>query len=469
MGTTILSAQSLYTTFLDQPPSCLEFCPAAPDYLVIGTYLLSESSPENSTGTQQSKTGTIQLFKLDSESFQLTQIHKISLPHAVFDLHFSPRDPTLFAVATNAASVCLYRLEASHANGRSSSLSSFTSITLLTSIPVHDDTSISALYFSWLPPPTLTTGSRGSLDHDYHNGQLSTDGFAVSFSDGRVSVFHTNSPSHEISKESMTEIALPGEPVEVWFTTFHYGNSLSGGKQLMLLSGDDFGGLRVHQFAGDGEGEGEGEGNVEGKEHGGEQGGVVWTDGQFPVQTVEARVGSRHHGAGITAILPLFTEGGETVLLTGSYDEYLRVYKLTGRGSVLASVLAEERLGGGVWRLKVVTKLEEEPLGMEAFSNMRRERSYLVLASCMHAGVRIVKVTCSTVAQEGDGLGMGRWDIKVLAQFTEHESMNYASDVWRGSDMGGGDNQTEEERVCSLLCVSSSFYDKKICVWKAKV
>ncbi|OJD15405.1 hypothetical protein AJ78_04337 [Emergomyces pasteurianus Ep9510] len=456
---TTQTPQPLHTTFLDQPPSCLEFCPEASDYLVIGTYLLSESSSEKSTGPQQSKTGTILLFELDPESFQLTQIHKTSLPHAVFDLHFSPRDPTLFAIATSAACVSLYRLEATHEHGPCSSLSSPTSITHLTSIPVHEDPSIPALYFSWLPPPLLTARSKRSLNHDQYHGQLSTDGFAVSFSDGRVSIFHTNPPSHDISKESMTEIALPGEPVEVWFTTFHYGSSLSGEEQLMLFSGDDFGGLRVHQFDGDRGGEGKRQGD--GK-HGGEQDGMLWDDGQFPTQSMETSVGGRHHGAGITAILPLFTEGGETVLLTGSYDEYLRVYKFTGRGSVLA----EERLGGGVWRLKVITELKEEPFAAQGLPNMSRARSYLVLASCMHAGVRIVKVTYS--ATEGDGLPVGKWDITVLAQFMEHESMNYASDVRRGSEMGGGDNQTEESNY-SLLCVSSSFYDKRVCVWKAKV
>ncbi|KKZ67061.1 hypothetical protein EMCG_07232 [[Emmonsia] crescens] len=442
----IQTPQSLHTIFLDQPPSCLEFCPAAPDYLVLGTYLLSESPSENSIGTEQTKTGTIQLFKLDPKSFQLTQIHKTPLLHAVFDLHFSPRDHTLFAIATSAASVSLYHLE-------SSCPSTPSSIIHLTTIPVHEDPSIPALYLSWLPPPHLTAENKRSQGHDHYHDQSSTDGFAVTFSDGRVSIFHTNPPSsHNFSKESMTEIVLPGEPIEVWFTTFHYGRLLSGKEHLMLFSGDDFGNLRVHGFAGDGDGDG------------GEGGGMLWTDGQFPAQTMEVSVGRRHHGAGVTAILPLFTEGGETVMLTGSYDEYLRVYKFAGQGSVLA----EERLGGGVWRLKVITEVKEEPLAVERASNMMRARSYLVLASCMHAGVRVVRVTYST-PKEGDGPVVGKWDIKVLTQFTEHESMNYASDAWRGEEVGGGGNQTEGVRDSSLLCVSSSFYDKRVCVWKAKV
>lgn len=56
--------QSATTVFLDQPPSCLEFCPEAPDHFIVGTYLLSETKSEDGE-IQQSKTGSLQLWKLD--------------------------------------------------------------------------------------------------------------------------------------------------------------------------------------------------------------------------------------------------------------------------------------------------------------------------------------------------------------------------------------------------------------------
>lgn len=65
---------SLMTEFLDQPPSCLEFCPGEPDYFVLGTYLLQEKreelgeheSEENSAASiKQTKTGTLQLWRLN--------------------------------------------------------------------------------------------------------------------------------------------------------------------------------------------------------------------------------------------------------------------------------------------------------------------------------------------------------------------------------------------------------------------
>lgn len=84
-----------------------------------------------------------------------------------------------------------------------------------------------------------------------------------------------------------------------------------------------------------------------------------------------------------------------------------------------------------------------------------KEWVFLVLASCMHAGTRVVRVTRT----------LEQWDIEVLAEFTEHESMNYASDVWKPE--GGYDLQGKE--MSELLCVSSSFYDRRLCVWRVNV
>jgi diphthamide biosynthesis protein 7 len=147
---------------------------------------------------------------------------------------------------------------------------------------------------------------------------------------------------------------------------------------------------------------------------------------------------ARHHTAGVTSILPLPVSlvDDAPILLTGSYDEGLRVYHATRRGEVLA----EQGLGGGVWRLQLLDTRESDS-----------DRQFLVLASCMHAGTRIVRVTQSQQDETAE------WGIEVLAEFTEHESMNYASDVWKGS------------KPSELLCVSSSFYDRRVCVWGANV
>jgi diphthamide biosynthesis protein 7 len=63
----------------------------------------------------------------------------------------------------------------------------------------------------------------------------------------------------------------------------------------------------------------------------------------------------RSHQAGVTAILPLATE--ENILITGSYDDNIRVLHtpLIGR----KQILAEENLEGGVWRLKMLKEESE--------------------------------------------------------------------------------------------------------------
>jgi diphthamide biosynthesis protein 7 len=76
----------------------------------------------------------------------------------------------------------------------------------------------------------------------------------------------------------------------------------------------------------------------------------------------------------------------------------------------------------------------------------------------MHAGTRVVRVTLKQEDQSSE------WSIQVLAEFTEHESMNYASDVWRGSEV-----PSESQASSEVLCVSSSFYDRRVCVWRAMV
>ena len=63
----------------------------------------------------------------------------------------------------------------------------------------------------------------------------------------------------------------------------------------------------------------------------------------------------------------------------------------------------------------------------------------------MHAGARIVDV----ISDDGD-----QWSIQVVARFEEHKSMNYGSDFIRESRGDGG-----------LRIVSTSFYDRLLCIW----
>lgn len=159
-------------------------------------------------------------------------------------------------------------------------------------------------------------------------------------------------------------------------------------------------------------------------------------------------VTAKGHTAGVTAILPLSLTLSDKsgVVATGSYDDCLRVYSIHpqvgGAMSRPPKLLAEENLGGGVWRLKLI-KLET-PSGEG--TALPANWSALVLASCMHVGSRVLEIS----GDYGDFC-----QINVVGRFEEHKSMNYGSDFQPGTE--------RNERT--LRCVSTSFYDRLLCLW----
>ncbi|RDW86742.1 uncharacterized protein DSM5745_03384 [Aspergillus mulundensis] len=163
---------STTTVYLNQPPSCLQFCPGSPNHFVVGTYLLSETKTTDEDGLetiQQSKTGSLQLWHLDPESEALTQKSIYPINAAVFDLHFHPRQDDILAIATSDASVSLFSVSPETETG----------FTLLWTKAVHEDPSIPALFLAWLPENWLVPNPANA----------NSDGFAVTYSDGRTGVF----------------------------------------------------------------------------------------------------------------------------------------------------------------------------------------------------------------------------------------------------------------------------------------
>jgi diphthamide biosynthesis protein 7 len=154
------------------------------------------------------------------------------------------------------------------------------------------------------------------------------------------------------------------------------------------------------------------------------------------------------HEAGVTFILPVPLPSSDEqpqLLLTGSYDDHIRIYSVPSYPS-RPKVLTELSLGGGVWRLRFL----DPPVVATGYPN--QSIRYTVLASCMHAGARILSILGTK--EDGDIWSEWKWDINVLAEMNLHKSMNYASDV----------QDISEER--DRICVSSSFYDRLLCVWK---
>ncbi|PYH41954.1 uncharacterized protein BP01DRAFT_347991 [Aspergillus saccharolyticus JOP 1030-1] len=408
------------TVFLDQPPSCLQFCPAVPDCCVIGTYLLAEQKDEsNDTNIKQTKTGSLQLWRINPATNELTLLYKHSLPYAVFDLHFHPRDPSLLSIATSAGSVAFFRLTSGVKDDPPT-------LTPLLTQPVHEDPSIPALFLAWTPStwPSITPDS-------------SLDAFAVTFSDSRTTIFQYTPGASPDSPPQITELdTFPAsQAIEVWFAalaTFHdpttTTTSSSSQQQVpYIFTGNDFGALHTRRYTSD----------------------HSQADRQLSV-VLDHHDRARHHTAGVTSILPLPLplKDDSPVILTGSYDESLRVYHATRRGEVLAEI----GLGGGVWRLQLLSSSSSE--------NAEEGWTGLVLASCMHGGTRVVRVRYSAESAE--------WELEVLAEFTEHESMNYASDVWRPA--GGYDLPVRSEGgKQEVVCLSSSFYDRRVCLWRVRL
>ncbi|PWY88003.1 hypothetical protein BO94DRAFT_60942 [Aspergillus sclerotioniger CBS 115572] len=425
---TLQQPSSATAIFLDQPPSCLQFHPSSPNHFLVGTYLLSEHKDASTDSIQQTKTGSLQLWHLNPATNELSLLQKYALPYAVFDLHFHPTNPTLAAIATSAASVVFFRITpptegASSSSSSSSGTASF--ITELHTQSVHEDPSIPALYLAWLPQnwPNPNPNSTSSSS----DGNAS--GFAVTFSDGRTTLFHHPSPSSSPIPITEGDSFPANQEIEVWYVaaaTYPETSTEEETSTPYLFTGNDFGSLHTRSFS------------------------ATDTDTETTcLLSHDDR--ARHHTAGVTSIVPLpvpMTDGAPW-LLTGSYDECLRVYHASRRGEVLGEV----GLGGGVWRLQVLSSSE----GLSGGEGEGKEWVFLVLASCMHAGTRVVRVRLVPGV---------RCEMEVLAEFTEHESMNYASDVWKSK--GGYDLQGRKEGD-EVVCVSSSFYDRRVCVWRVNV
>ncbi|KFY44128.1 hypothetical protein V494_01614 [Pseudogymnoascus sp. VKM F-4513 (FW-928)] len=403
-------------TTLDLPPSCIEFSQASPEYFVVGTYNLEKDDAEEPQNDQendeddkskvevktQERNGSLILYRLEND--ELSLIYTVTHPAAILDLHFSPFFPQIIAVASSTGSISLYKLEQTPRPH----------LALLQTFQLFPESTL-VLSLAWHPSHSQLLGCT-----------LNTSTVALL------------SLSPDFTQCSVLRDELsPHDDLEAW--TLAFSPARLDGKTMpqALYSGGDDSKLRCLAFS-----------SLASLSH--------------PLEEITAASpggsrGMRGHEAGVTAILPipLGTEAGQDILLTGSYDDTVRVFAVYDYRSGQKSnpkVLVEKKLGGGVWRLKFMDKESEKVAD--------GERCFRVLASCMHAGARILEVR---------GSREGEWTIEVLARFEEHKSMNYGSDVqplkkkdWRGNkngDEGGGDDDGAKERSI----VSTSFYDRLLC------
>ena len=303
----------------------------------------------------------------------------------MLDLHFSRNEPKLFAVAASTGIICLFIIELLHTEP----------IRHLKTIELADP-SILVLSLAWCP------------------SKEDASVIAASLSDGRIVTLDYESP------RSSMNLGV-SHSLEVW--TLAWSAISDVPESLQLYSGGDDSAICRHYL---------------------KSNQLHLVESSADTELAEYCPLSRDskiHMAGVTAILPLcdLDEEKPELLLTGSYDEYVRVLTSgTSTDRRKFQCLAEKRLYGGVWRLVLMEKVVEEDKVI-----------FVVLASCMHAGARILEVR----RLQGE-----EWTIEVVARFEEHESMNYASDA----------RLNTHGCTKSFTVVSTSFYDKKLCVWKYK-
>ncbi|MCJ1462781.1 hypothetical protein MMC07_001384 [Pseudocyphellaria aurata] len=396
---------SIAHVVLELPPSCIEFSPAGPlqDYFVVGTYHLESSDDgkvhegeekcDEPAATKQIRSGSLILFRLQGGGSEFyTNGHEarslrqtIPTHFAVLDLHFSTFEPHVFAIATSSGCVGFYSLESDYE--RNITMRSLSSMQVA-------DTSLLVLSLAWSPllarPSTL----------------------AVSLSSGQVKIL-----DYKASNDTL--ITIQSQSLEAWTVAW----SIMGCKDetYNLYSGGDDSTFCKHSEVG--------------------LNSILGKDAESDEVHQPTSCDVKTHGAGVTAILPVVTGiAGEEILLTGSYDEVLRILTPVGTGK-RSNVLAEKRLGGGVWRLKLLST--DQSIG-------NGELELKVLASCMHAGARVVGIRRSKQQE---------WTVRTLACFGEHESMNYASDARM---------ELSKDGLESTMCVSTSFYDRRLCIWKIK-
>ncbi|KAI1295049.1 hypothetical protein F5Y03DRAFT_312401 [Xylaria venustula] len=413
---------------LDLPPSCIEFCPAHPDYFVVGTYNLEKDEPpttdeggasDNEDGHEvvrkpQSRNGSLVVFKVAETPHEISHVQTLSYPSALLDLHFHPGQDKreFFATVSSTGTLSFFRL--SPPRWPSAPL-----VKLKTHKPLGDDGNVLFLSCAWHPslPHLLAITTSGCQVHVLRVD----DSWGVHQTTSCPIITHSLetwtvafSPLHTSPEPAAHDIQLEESCV---FAIY------SGGDDSNLLSTTCF----YHENQYDG---------AEDKTN------TITVP--YPIVTTKG------HAAGVTAILPLSLtlSDGSGIVATGSYDDCLRVYSIHPQigGAMLRppKLLTEENLGGGVWRLKLV-KLRQK---REEGTSSRIEWTALLLASCMHAGSRVLEVS-------GDYKDSCR--INVLAQFDEHKSMNYGSDFQPG---------TEYDNGRQLCCVSTSFYDRLLCLWE---
>ncbi|KAH7625914.1 hypothetical protein B0T09DRAFT_315082 [Sordaria sp. MPI-SDFR-AT-0083] len=432
---------SLQSMQLDLPPSCIEICPSAPSYFLIGTYNLegyegpaaavsqsteakeveekdeehddhddSEATVIGEKKGPQNRDGSILTFQLVDD--QLVHVQTLMQPSAILDLHFNPAPgkQDICAAVSSTATLALFRLSPGDAQPlKHLKTMDMASMCKTAEDWLGDKDEVIFTHFAWHPTKpdmVVVTTTAGYVHLIYLGEDL----------DGGDWVMHPE--------------PILTHTLEAWYVSI--SPSLSSPREeeddsFLLLSGGDDSALRYTV--------------CKRTRSANAMGDDEESQSPYNIEALRPPLNvSRGHDAGVTAILALGLKDDESELVvTGSYDDHIRLFSIPAYGFGRAVELAGSNLGGGVWRLKVV----KEDMGIFEGRGWR----LTILVSCMHAGARVVELVKN---------GAGEYEFRVVGRFEEHKSMNYGSDC-----------QLSKEGT--LSAVSTSFYDKLLCLWKLEL
>ena len=216
----------------------------------------------------------------------------------------------------------------------------------------------------------------------------------------------------------------------------------------------------------------------------------------------------------------VLADGGHCMLpiLSGSYDGNLRLWYYDPIAKRNKLVWEQLMPGGGVWRIKLMDTYTEESViydrvwpsdTVSESDSQRTERQvnyttrpyelehYVLLLTCMYRGAVIVRLiwhpqwqnlldSYPKITQIRKDKG---WTVIIEAQFQQgHESVCYAADFRKeherayalvhpdldprrsfdSTSLSSGEVEARTNMVWAgdYTCVSTSMYDRKICVWK---
>ncbi|KAK8150978.1 hypothetical protein G3M48_000004 [Beauveria asiatica] len=318
--------KSIHSQTLDLPPSCLQFCRKHPSYFVIGTYNLQseeggaaeivEAEPSVQKKSQN-RNGSLLVFDIGEESTpKLSLIQTISQPSAVLDIRFNneiEQSQDILAAISSTGTLAIFRLDATDKSAP---------LKHLATSRCHDlGEDVLYLQCKWHPVlanVVAITTSTGNARLLYLDEQWEIF---------RHSDIHISNVL-EAWSIALSPLAPPSEHQPVDITVY--------------CGGDD----SILRYTS-----------------------CSWPAGDpsaLPEEQYSPMLIKGKHNAGVTAILPLDlkNDDGGRAVVTGSYDDHLRVFIIhdlhESYGARRAEQVLEENLKGGVWRLDLISQRTEE-------------------------------------------------------------------------------------------------------------